>query len=106
MSNTRTSVYLSGVEFRLKSDKTDDHMQKMAIFVNRRLLAMEEKCPEYSTSDCALLAMLQLADEYHDLMDSYKRLEGNNLDLRTNRAREPVVKREPVKRPFEMETRP
>ena len=102
MNKTRTTVYLSGQEFRLSSERREEYLQKLSVFVNKRISEVQEVNSTLSTYECALLAMYRLADEYHENKEAYDKLESRIDNLRTGRTRErtPAVEA-PVKRPFE-----
>ena len=101
---THTTIYLSGIEFRLKASESEEYLQKLAVFVNRRIEETQRQFPSISMSDSALLAMFSLANDYHVLKDSYDKLESRIGILRENRTRFEREREAPVKRPFERET--
>lgn len=104
-SKTHTTIYLSGIEFRISATESEEYIQKLAVFVNRRIDDMQKQFPSVSISDSALLALFNLANDYHELKDSYDKLESRIGLLRENRTRmEYDREREaPMKRPFERE---
>jgi cell division protein ZapA len=99
MSKTRTTVYLAGQEFRLSSERSEEHLQKLAVFINKRINDVQAANSTLSTFECALLAMYKLADEYHESKEAYDKLESRIDNLRTGKVREKAEA--PVKRPFE-----
>ena len=103
---THTTVYLSGIEFRISATESEEYLQKLAVFVNKRIEEMQRQFPSISISDGALLAMFNLANDYHILKDSYDKLESRIGILRENRTRlehERARSEVPVKRPFDRE---
>lgn len=99
---THTTVYLSGIEFRISATESEEYLQKLAVFVNKRIDETQRQFPSISLSDSTLLAMFNLANDYHILKDSYDELEGRINTLRESRTRlehERARAAVPVKRP-------
>ena len=103
-NKTHTTIYLSGMEFRITVPESEEYMQKLAVFVNKRIDDTHRRYPSLSSGECALFAMFDLANDYHNLTDAYNRLESNISTIRESRTRlehERTRTAAPVKRPFE-----
>lgn len=64
MSNkNRTIVRIAGREYSLVSNDTDEYMQKVAIYVNRKMAETHKNNNKLSTMMIAVLASLNITDE-------------------------------------------
>ena len=69
MEKTRMTISLAGQEFRICSENEPEYMKALADSVNRRIREVHAQFPDQSTSRCALLAMLDMADELKKLRE-------------------------------------
>ncbi|MBQ7060238.1 MAG: cell division protein ZapA [Clostridia bacterium] len=100
MEKKKTVVNLAGQEFRISSGSDEEYMQALAASVNRRVALVRAQYPDQSTSRCALLAMLEMADEIAKLREESAQVDRKITELRNLRDSESKVQA-PVKRPFE-----
>ena len=99
MDMNRTVIRINGQEFKLAGDESPEYMTGLADSVNSRIIEVQKQYPMLSSGNCALLAMLNMADELHKLRDDYDALDKRIAQLREMpRASSPSA---PVKRPFE-----
>jgi cell division protein ZapA len=57
-------VTLLNQKFNLKSDNNDKYVQRVADYVNKKLFDIQEKTKSVSSLNVALLAALNIADDY------------------------------------------
>lgn len=100
MEKTRMTISLAGQEFRICSENEPEYMKALADSVNRRIREVHAQFPDQSTSRCALLAMLDMADELKKLRSESDEVDRKISELRNMRGSEQKVQA-PVKRPFE-----
>ena len=60
-------VVLLGKKFKLKSTHDDDYLAELAAYVTAQVGEVQRRGGTVSTLDAALLAALNIADEYHRL---------------------------------------
>ena len=101
MDKNRMVLNIAGQEFRIASECDKEYMRELEAEVNRRIKKIQLRCPDQSTSRCALLAMLDLADEYAKLKAENAEVDRKISELRSMRDGEPKQATAPVKRPFE-----
>lgn len=101
VDKNRTTLSLAGQDFRLTSLSGEDYMHELEAEVNRRVAAMQKQFPGQSTSRCALLAMLEMADEIKRLSTEYAEVDRKISELRAMRDGSEMKVTPPVKRPFE-----
>ncbi|MCR5809514.1 MAG: cell division protein ZapA [Clostridiales bacterium] len=101
MDKNRMVLNLAGQEFRISSERDKEYMRELETEVNKRIKAVQLHCPDQSTSRCALLAMLDLADEYAKLKAENEEVDRKISELRSIRDGGEKKPAAPVKRPFE-----
>ena len=101
MDKKRMVLNIAGQEFRIASENDEAYMQGLAASVNGRIRQVQEQYPTLSTSRCALLAMLGMADELNKLHAEYSDVDRKIAELRTLRDSAETRVQAPVKRPFE-----
>ena len=103
MDKTRTTVRVAGQEFKLSGDASEEYIQTLASYLNKRIDEIQRANPSVSTGNCVILAALQVTDELHQLQSDYNALDSRIKELcempRTN------APQAPVKRPFEARQR-
>lgn len=67
MNRTRMTVTLAGSNFNIVSTDSVEYMRKLESMVNRRVESVRRQYPSLSGNRCALLAMLNMADELEKL---------------------------------------
>ncbi len=100
MEKKRMTIVLAGQEFRISSANDGEYTQKLAAQVNDRIKRIQAQFPDQSTLRCALLAMLDMADELDSLRAESAEVDRKISELRNIRGSEQKVQA-PVKRPFE-----
>ena len=103
MEKTRTVVRICGQEFRLTATESEEYIQKIAIYVDKKVEEVQKAYPGLSTSNCVLLAALNLSDELHQTKANYEALD-SRIDQLRNIPRAQPDHAVPVKRPFENKT--
>ena len=99
MEKTRTVVRVAGQELKLSAAESEDYMQMLAKYVDRKYDDVQSAYPNLSTVNCLVLASLNMADELHRLRAEYDALDSRIAQLREMpRQRAPAA---PVTRPFE-----
>ena len=101
MEKTRTTVTLAGQQFRLSATESEEYIQNIAAYVNKKIEESQAAYPGLGTSSCVLLAALDLADELQKLKEDYKALDSRIDQLRNLPKEETVEPKRPAKRPFE-----
>lgn len=99
MPKNTTVVHIASQEFRLSGNESEEYMQKLAIFVDKRIADVNKVYPELSTTRAAIMAAMNIADDMMKLRASYAELEGRILHMREERMGTAVPT--PVKHPFE-----
>ena len=99
MEKTRTVVRIAGQELKLAALESEEYMQMLAKFVDKKYDDVQSAYPNLSTVNCLLLASVNIADELHRLRAEYDALDSRIAQLRElPRQSAPSA---PVKRPFE-----
>ena len=101
MEKTRMTIALAGQEFRISSENDSEYVKALANQVNRRIREVRDQFPDQSTSRCALLAMLSMADEINKLRTESDEVDRKISELRNMREAGETSVKAPVKRPFE-----
>jgi len=70
----RTKVKIFGEEYTLKSSSSPEYMEKVASIVDKTMKKISENKPRISLHQIAVLAALNLADEYLKLEEEYENL--------------------------------
>jgi cell division protein ZapA len=97
MDKTRTVVHIAGQEFKLSGQESEEYIQKIAVYLNRKIDEVQKTYPTLSTTHAAIMAALDITDELHKVKAEYAALE-DRFELRPKPQSAPVS---PVKRPFE-----
>ncbi|MCE5236355.1 MAG: cell division protein ZapA [Clostridiaceae bacterium] len=97
MDKTRTVVRVAGQELKLSASESEEYMQMLAKYADRKFEEVQSAYPNLSTVNCLVLASLNMADELHRLRAEYDALDSRIAQLR-ELPRQSVA---PVKRPFE-----
>lgn len=67
-------VNINGNPYKLRSEDSLSHLQTVAGLVDDKIQTIKKQYPYYSLNRMAVLAALQLADEYLKLKDEYDQL--------------------------------
>jgi cell division protein ZapA len=76
-------VYILGQEYLVKSEEGEDHVRKVASYVNEQIENIIETTKTVTTFKVAILAAMRIADEYFKEMEKSKRL----VDFVENRSK-------------------
>jgi cell division protein ZapA len=58
------NVKIFGAEYRIKTDQASDHLRRVAELVDRKMREIHTAYPDLATAKVAVLACLNLADEF------------------------------------------
>ena len=75
MDKMRITIKLGTAEYRLLVTEDEQYMQKLASDVNEHIDRIKAVYATLSDYDCAMLAMLNMAQELSDLKTRYNELE-------------------------------
>ena len=78
----KTTVRIGGVDYSMAGFESEEYMHRVAILVDRKISDIERSHPALSTSQAAVLAAINLADEVLKLRE-----ENEALDERFNTLR-------------------
>lgn len=70
-------VTILGQKYTVKGDATEEHMKKLAIFVDGKLREVYDVSPNIAPLKAAILASLNIADELQKLQDAQEDLTRN-----------------------------
>jgi Uncharacterized protein conserved in bacteria len=73
-SKNRVTVEIYGDSYPLKSDADPEQIKKVAAFLDARIRETALSNPRVSTTRIAILAALNIADEYLRLKSDYQQL--------------------------------
>lgn len=82
MEKTKAKVILAGQEFNLASEGSAEHIHELADYVNAKIDEIQRVYPSLSTTNCALLASLNIAEELFEVKADYDALDGRISQLR------------------------
>ena len=83
----KTVVRIAGREYTLVSGDTDEQMQKVALFVNRKMAETYKANPKLSTMMIAVLSALNVADECLKLKEKIQALEADLCEAKADHGR-------------------
>jgi cell division protein ZapA (FtsZ GTPase activity inhibitor) len=75
MDKTRTVVHIAGQEFKLSGFDSEEYIQKIAVYLNRKIDEVQKTYPTLSTTHAAIMAALDITDELHKLKAEYAALK-------------------------------
>jgi len=61
-------IKILGQEFTVLSDSGDEHVKSVMEYINHKVMELENKSPNTSTLNVAILVALNIADEYMKLL--------------------------------------
>ncbi|MDY0188761.1 MAG: Cell division protein ZapA [Syntrophus sp. PtaU1.Bin005] len=61
-------IKILGQEFTVLSDSGDEHVKNVMDYINHKVMELENKSPNTSTLNIAILVALNIADEYMKLL--------------------------------------
>lgn len=71
---TRTVVSIMGQEFRIRGPEPEEYIRQLASFVDKKMRQIAQKHPNLPLAKVAVLAAINIADEYHKLQEDYDTL--------------------------------
>ena len=78
-----TEVTILGQKYTIKGDAPEDHIIRLASFVDEKLKEVHKGSPTITPLKTAILASLNIADELYKLKDLHDR-ETKNIEEKTN----------------------
>lgn len=81
MENNRVSVKIYGLEYTIAGEKPRDHIMKVADHVDNKMYEIAKAFPTGSTADLAVLAAVNIADDYFSNIDTVNELKVQNDQL-------------------------
>lgn len=69
-----TEVYILGQKYIVKGDATEEHIKKLAAYINEKLKEVYDSSPNITPVKASILAALNIADELHRLKDEQENL--------------------------------
>lgn len=83
MEKNSTKVKIAGAEYTITGYETEEYMQKVGIYVDKKMNEIRQKCFNLDTSMIAVLTAVNIADENLKLYDRIEDLEREVEDLRS-----------------------
>lgn len=81
MDKNSTKVKIAGAEYTITGYETEEYMQKVGIYVDKKMNEIRQKCFNLDTSMIAVLTAVNIADENLKLYDRIEDLEREIEDL-------------------------
>ena len=76
-------VTILGQKYTIKGDASEEHIKKLATFVDARLKEVYNAAPGIAPLKAAILASLNIADELHKLREEHENI-ARNIEERTD----------------------
>ncbi len=70
-------VTILGQKYTIKGDASEEHIKKLATFVDARLKEVYSAAPGIAPLKAAILASLDIADELHKLKEEHEKIARN-----------------------------
>ena len=87
MEKKKIKVLIGGTEYTLVTSECEEYVQKVAIRVDRKLKEIKRESPQLTNAMAALLAAINLSDEYIKLEDSMDNLRKQIAEYSKNENR-------------------
>ena len=102
----RVKVHIAGQQISLVGTEEEAYIESIAAYVDGKIQEIQRSAPALSTSNCTLLAAVNIADELFKLRQQYAELDQRIAELRSIAAPAPAKSsrsrsKAPVKHPFE-----
>ena len=68
-------VYILGQKYTIKGDASEEHIRKLASFVDEKLKEVHNNAPNISPVKASILAALNIADELFKLRDEQEEMD-------------------------------
>ncbi len=72
---TKTTVRIGGIDYAMSGFESEEYMHRVAILVDRKISDIERAHPALSSSQAAVLAAINLADELLKLREENEALD-------------------------------
>ena len=82
MEKNKVVVKVGGKEYTLVGAETEEYIQRVALYVNRKMLEVMKSSSTLSTASGSVLAALNIGDEYMKEKDKNEKLEYEVAELR------------------------
>lgn len=76
MEINKTTIRIAGREYSLSGKEPEEYMHRVAIYVDRKIMELEHRYPNFSTNEIAVLAAINVTDELFKLRDELSAMEG------------------------------
>ncbi|MDO4551918.1 MAG: cell division protein ZapA [Bacillota bacterium] len=77
----RVTVKIYGQEYTIAGEKSRDHIMRVADYVDEKMKTAEGIVPSGFASSLAVLAAINVADEYFSLIETLRELQARNQEL-------------------------
>lgn len=81
----KTIVRIAGKEYKIKSTESDEYIQRVALYLDKKMAKIMESSNKLSTSMAAVLSALNVADDYFKLREKTVAME-EELKVRKEKA--------------------
>ncbi len=112
MEKISVTVQIGGQQFSLSGAEDEAYIQSVAAYADEKIGEIQRTHPALSTSNCVVLAAVNIADELFKLRQQYAQLDQRIAELRAIATPTPLEKptrsraaKAPVKHPFEQEVK-
>ena len=75
MEKVKTKINIGGIEYTIAGYETEEYMQRVAIYVDRKMKEVRQNCFSLDSVMTAVLTAVNIADENIKLSDRIKELE-------------------------------
>ena len=75
MDKNRVILKIDGRDYIVISDKPEEYINRLGELVERNIKEIRASHPTVSTTDAAVLASINIADEYTKLSDEYESMD-------------------------------
>lgn len=105
MQSNRVTVDVAGMPITLRGAEDEEYIRSVAAYVDEKATTYQKSQPALSTSNCVVLAAVNIADELFKLRQQYAELDRRIEELRRLTVEQSAPRyKGPVKRPFEEQT--
>lgn len=87
MEKNKIKVLINGTEYTLVTAECEEYVQRVAIRVDRKLKEIKKDSPQLTNTMAAMLAAINLSDEYIKLEDSMDNLRRQVAEYAKNESR-------------------
>lgn len=80
-------IEILGREYNIRSDEEEERVKKVGEYINKKVKEVTQATPNISTLNAVILAALNIANDYFDLLEEKEELK-RELGARTGRLTE------------------